>query len=179
MDYTAALAALPLAVALLQLLLSGWRDLGPATIVSAGMVAILLPVPQILLVLVASALLATLAWARSSRKGVGQLPLDGLALAVALAPPLAVSPLQEHVPDARVVLASAQGAMGAALLALALRRPSALRVQTRWVGSIPVQGPPPRKEAPKEEPQKGEPRDEPPGRAPAPVTGESAAEPSR
>jgi hypothetical protein len=148
MDIITAAATSILLFAALQLLMAGWRDLGPVTIVCGGILALLAPGPALPGALAAAALIAALAWARAARLGVGHPAHNGLALALALAGVALVPLLEGRLPQARVVLASAEGGLGALVAVMALRRPTSRRPmfgrsQVRWKGDIPVQGPTP------------------------------------
>jgi hypothetical protein len=143
MDSTASAAGLLLLFAGLQLLLSGWRDLGPVTVICGGIVALLLPGPVTQAALAVAALLAAISWARAARLGVGQPAHVGLALTLALAGWALAPWLEGQLPQPELVVASAEGGLGALVAVLALRRPTSSRLRVRWKGDIAVRAPSP------------------------------------
>lgn len=124
-------------VALVQLILARWRDLGPVTVAVAGGLAAVLPGEPTWGAVAVAALLAGVAWARGGRRGVGHPALVFVVFAVAVAVNggLVAVALPE---GAEIVGAAAIGVVGAALGAVALRRPGARWPPVRWLGEIPV-----------------------------------------
>ena len=141
-------ALIAVSLAMLQGVLSRWRDLGPLTLAASGaalLVALPRPAPLVLALVALAVLLASLGWARGAARGVGRPALDGLVVGGAVAAGAVVASLPPYVP-AVVVKAAAVGALallGALAGALALERPGGGRATVRWVGEIPVRGGPP------------------------------------
>ncbi|HHO53750.1 MAG TPA: hypothetical protein ENK18_23480 [Deltaproteobacteria bacterium] len=146
-------AAAAVWVALLQLILAGWRDLGPFTLCLAGIAVVSgLPEPSLELWggICAAMLVASLAWARGGRRGVGRPDLDGLVLGIGVAACVAVvlgdTLVQQRgwsVPGGAVpaTAACSLGLLGLLAGTLSLWRPRTGRPLVRWVGEIPVSVP--------------------------------------
>lgn len=115
--------------------LAGLRSLGPLPAVAGGLLLTLAPGPRSGLCLALLALLSALAWRRSPSGHPGP---EMLAIALSALGASAAA-LLDFIPDARLAIASAQGALGALLVTLAWRRPTTSRVRVRWTGEIRVE----------------------------------------
>lgn len=125
----------------LQLVLSGWRDLG-ALSVGAAAIAVVLGVdapsarPIVAAGVALAAVLAAIAWARGAGAGVGRPALAGIVLAVAVVAgltPWAFGP----VPAA--TLAAPIGAATLLCAGIALERKGVRRVRPMWYRTVPVE----------------------------------------
>ncbi len=142
------LTGLAVGVALLQLILARWRDLGPATVGLAGMALVLgLPQPALEVVggLGLSLGIASAAWARGGRRGVGRPALVGLVIGGAAVAAVAVPLLDGRVPvpaeRLRLAAASALGLLALLAWGFALMRARPAVPPPRWVGPVTVEEP--------------------------------------
>ena len=156
------LAAAAVWCSLLQLVLARWRDLGGVT---TGLVALALfsalpqPSSEVLGLIAAAMLLASMGWARGGARGVGRPGLTGLVLGVSAALMALERPMEQELglPGDQWRLGSL---FAVALLTLLVGVMALLRARPgypppRWFGEIPVRGGPDRKgdSAPKGEHQ--------------------------
>lgn len=135
--------AAALVAASVQLILASWRDLGAVTIGLIGASTVLAagvddpPARMRLAVgIVAATALASGAWARGSRHGVGRPSLVGAALLGAVAAG-ACSWAIPGVPAAALAVGS--GALGAVLGLAALDRAAPRGARPRWYRVVPVE----------------------------------------
>lgn len=146
--WIAALVAVGLA--LLQLLVARWRDLGPLTVAAVAVAFLLMdeaPDPRVLLASTVAVGVASVAWARGSRRGVGRPAVTAVVVAAAMAGHTAreLLPGQVPLPDARLqqMVVVGVGFVGVVMGAVALTRARPGYPPPRWMGEIPVQGPRP------------------------------------
>ena len=144
-----------MALAVLQLLLGRWRDLGALTLTAGAILVVLaLPTPPVAVWagLSSAALVAAVAWARGASRGIGHPSVDsavlGCGIAVATgAAALSSAPGMEAMVgpplSVNVVGATVLGVIGAVATTLALRSPGARHRPVRWVGEIPIAVPKP------------------------------------
>lgn len=148
-------AAAALWVAALQLILAHRRDLGPFTLCLVGIAAVLglaeaRARPELWAGIAATMLVASLAWARGGRLGVGRPELNGLVLGISVAA-CAVSVFAGPLLQQRglivaegtieIAVACSLGLLGVLAGTLSLWRPRAGLPPIRWVGEIEVEGP--------------------------------------
>lgn len=137
------IAAAALVVAALQLILASWRDLGPVTvglIGATGALAVPVADPAVRVHLAAATIaatgLASAAWVRGSRNGVGRPALTGAALLGAVA----ASACSWAIPGGPLVaLAVGSGTLGAVLGLAALDRAAPRTARPRWYRVVPVE----------------------------------------
>lgn len=142
------------ALAVLQLVLARWRDLGPlALAASAILVVLALPAPPLAVWVGVSvaALVSASAQARGASRGIGHPSLASVVLGCGIAiaagveavSGAAVGSVSGGASTVRIVGAVAIGIVGLVATAVALRAPGARHRPVRWVGEIPIVVPTP------------------------------------